>query len=148
MSQIYKYRNHPRSLLSHASFLSQIVPLHSPCSHESGDILFVPKKCFYGAKIYFTKCCLSFWSTMCQAPCQAFQFFHIWILLIKMRAMVYHTWWQVLYILAQKSVYLNMSLKFPFLFQPFIQMSGTFFELSMFIPFILVIFTILFDKIW
>ena len=56
MSQTYKYRNHPRSLLSHASFLSQIVPLHSTCSHKSGDILFVSKKCFYGAKIHFTKC--------------------------------------------------------------------------------------------
>jgi len=93
MSQTYKYINHPRSLLSHASFLSQMVPLHSPCSNESGDILFVPKKCFYGAKTHFTMCCLSFWSTMCQAPCQAFQFFHIWILLIKMRVIVYTTWW-------------------------------------------------------
>ena len=54
MSQSYKYRNHPRSLLSHASFLSQIVALHS--AHEFGDILFVSKKCFYGAKIHFTKC--------------------------------------------------------------------------------------------
>ena len=93
MSQSYKYRNHPRSLLSHASFLSQIVPLHSPRSHESGDILFVSKKCFYGAKIHFTKCCLCFWSTMCQTLCQTCQFCHIWILLIKMRVMVYDTWW-------------------------------------------------------
>ncbi len=91
MSQTHKYRNYLRSLLSHASFLSQMVPLYSPCSHESGDIKFVPKKCCYGAKIHFTKCGLFFWSIMCQTPCQAFQFFHIWILLIFMRVMVYDT---------------------------------------------------------
>ena len=56
MSQTYKYRNHPRSLLSQASFLSQMVPLDSPHFYESGDILFVPRKWFYGAKIYFTRC--------------------------------------------------------------------------------------------
>ena len=116
MSQTHKYRNHLRSLLSHASFLSQMVPLDSTCSHESGDIKFVPKKCFYGAKIHFTKCGLFFWSIMCQTPCQAFQFFHIWILLIFMRVMVYDTWWQVIKISAQKSVYLNMCLKFLFSF--------------------------------
>ena len=104
MSQTYKYINHPRSLLSHASFLSQMVPLDSPCSQESGDILFVPKKCFYGAKIHFTKCCLFFWSIMCQAPCQAFQIFHIWILLIEMRVMLYNTCWYVINILSQKTV--------------------------------------------
>ena len=93
MSQTHKYRNHLRTLFSHASFLSQMVPLDSPCSHESGDIKFVPKKCFYGAKIHFTKCGLSFWSIMCQAPCQTFQLFHIWILLIFLRVMVYDTWW-------------------------------------------------------
>src|SRR5436853_3101694 len=55
MSQTYKYRNHPRSLLSHASFLSQMVPLDSPCSHESGDILFVQKKVLLWCQNIFYK---------------------------------------------------------------------------------------------
>ena len=65
MSQTYKHRNHPRSLLSHASFLSQMAPLDSPCSQESGDIKFVPKKCFYGSKIHFTKCVVYFSGQSC-----------------------------------------------------------------------------------
>ena len=53
ISQTYKYRNHPWSLLFHTSFLSQMVPLDSPCSNESGDILFVLKKCFDGHFLFY-----------------------------------------------------------------------------------------------
>src|SRR6266581_4629576 len=40
---------------------------------------------------------LAFSQIMCQEQCQAFRFFHIWILLIFMNFLVYHTWWQNIY---------------------------------------------------
>ena len=70
-----------------------LVPMNPVIFYLSQKSAFMVPKYLYGAKIHFTKCSLSFWSTMCQAPCQAFQFFYIWILLIKMRVMVYNTWW-------------------------------------------------------
>ncbi len=42
--------------------------------------------------------CLKFWhplfyQIMCQEQCPAFHFLHIWILLIFLIFLVYHTWW-------------------------------------------------------
>jgi len=122
-----------------------MVPLDSPCSHESSDIKFVPKKCFYGAKIHFTKCGLFFWSTMYQTLGQAFQFFHIWILLIFLRSYM---------VVGNQHLSTKISLS-QYVLQISFLIFGHLFRCQvpvLSIPcsylLFLVIFTILFDRIW